>query len=38
VKYPHLFDVFGDRPYEQTDCNSNSIEISGYGYRWFQVN
>ncbi|MBE9018788.1 trehalose synthase [Chroococcidiopsis sp. CCALA 051] len=38
AEYPHLLDVFSDRPYEQMDCHSNSIEISGYGYRWFQVN
>lgn len=38
AEYPHLLDVYSDRPYEQMDCHSNSIEISGYGYRWFQVN
>ncbi|WP_236147008.1 alpha-amylase family protein [Scytonema millei] len=38
AEYPHLLDVFSDRLYEQMDCNSKEIEISGYGYRWFQVN
>ncbi|MBD2307414.1 alpha-glucosidase C-terminal domain-containing protein [Chroococcidiopsis sp. FACHB-1243] len=38
AEYPHLLDVFSDRPYEQMDCNSQAIEVSGYGYRWFQVN
>jgi maltose alpha-D-glucosyltransferase/alpha-amylase len=37
VEYSHLLDVFGDRPYEQMDCNSQAIEVSGYSYRWFQV-
>ncbi|OWY68389.1 trehalose synthase [cyanobacterium TDX16] len=37
AEYPHLLDVFSDRFYEQMDCNSKEIEISGYGYRWFQL-
>ena len=37
AEYSHLMDVFSDRPYEQMDCNSQAIEVSSYGYRWFQL-
>lgn len=34
----YLTDTFGDRQYESIECNSCSIELSAYGYRWFRVN
>ncbi|MBW4542068.1 MAG: alpha-amylase family protein [Myxacorys chilensis ATA2-1-KO14] len=35
--YEHLFDLFGDRPYEALNDNK-AIPLSPYGYRWFRVN
>ena len=35
--YKHLFDLFGDRPYESLNGDP-VIQLSPYGYRWFRVN
>jgi maltose alpha-D-glucosyltransferase/alpha-amylase len=35
--YEHLFDLFGDRPYESPN-GDHMIQLSPYGYRWFRVN
>lgn len=37
IEYQHLFDLFGDRPYDSVD-GEHTIQLSAYGYRWFRVN
>ncbi|MBD1864924.1 MULTISPECIES: alpha-amylase family protein [Trichocoleus] len=36
--YEHLFDLFGDRPYESLNGDEKVVQLSPYGYRWFRVN
>ncbi|MBW4490081.1 MAG: alpha-amylase family protein [Trichocoleus desertorum ATA4-8-CV12] len=38
LEYQHLFDLFGDRPYESLNGDEKVIQLSPYGYRWFRVN
>jgi maltose alpha-D-glucosyltransferase/alpha-amylase len=38
VDYQHLFDLFGDRPYELLNGDHKTIQLSPHGYRWFRVN
>ncbi len=33
----HLIDLFGDKQYEPVACNSNSIPLEAFGYRWFRA-
>ncbi|MBD2075013.1 alpha-glucosidase C-terminal domain-containing protein [Phormidium sp. FACHB-592] len=36
--YGHLSELFGDHPYESLHRDHKAIQLSPYGYRWFQAN
>lgn len=33
----HLIELLGDQPYEKLSSSVSSLQLEGYGYRWFRV-